>query len=241
MSGITVFTNKIITIKDGVLVFLNRKLVRFSILLLLLGAFYYFLYYSLTYFSVPPVEVRSECRAEGDGFVCNRNFSVPTYEAEFKKNMEETYKNQTIVEKLAGSLPVFFQYSVKFKDNSSRYIWVEQHRKPIPPLKKYRGTCPFPEGFEEKEDGGIFKKNFAISELPNKAEELATALNDCQQSLLIFSEKVDQVERAERYDIFMELNWSGYISIGVLALSLASLMLGIFKIVVQFYKSGFTA
>lgn len=231
--------DKVMVAKDRVLIFLNKRWVRFAILLLLSGFFYYFLYRSLTGFSVPPVEIRSECIAESEGFVCTRKFDVQIYLEEFLRNMEETYKNRTIVEKLAGNLPVFFQYSVGFRDNSSRFVWIKQHRKPIPPLKKYRGECPFPGDFEEREDGGAFKESFAISIVINKAKELATALNDCKQISLVFSEKVDRVERAERYDIFVELNLPSYISIGVLAFSLTSLILGILKIIVKFYKFGF--
>lgn len=239
MLSIETLTVKIIAIKDWVLIFLNKKWVRLLILLLSSGFFYWVLYHSLTDFSVPPVEIRNECRVERDGFICDRKFGVETYYEEFKRNMEETYKNQTIVEKLAGSLPVFFQYSVGFKDNSSKFIWIKQHRESIPPLKKYRGDCPFPEDFEEKEDRGTFKKSSTIFGVLNKAQELATALNNCQQPFFVFSEKVDQVERAEIYDIFVELNWPSYISIGVLALSLMSLILGVLKIIVKFYKFGF--
>ena len=234
-----VITEKIITNK--------RRVFRIIIFVSSVAFLYWFLYYSLTDFYLPPIEIRNDCKTHSDGsingFICERKFDVSAYFEDFKKKVGEIYKSQTIAEKLAGASPELFRYSVGFEDHSTLIVWRNQHQdivhEDILPSGSSRMICPFPEGFEERQNHGNFKEIFGISEIPDKVRELATALNDCQQTPTAFNEKVDKLEKAEKYDIFVKLSWPGRIWIGVLVLPLMSLILGILKSLYKFCKSGF--
>ena len=194
--------------------------------------FYFILYSDLTRsLGVSPIEIRNECNANDEGILCSRKFDVPTYFEDIKKQLGEIPRNQYLVEKLAGSTPELFKYSIGFNDNSSVTAWKGQNTTPF---RRDRGDCPFPSNFTAKENGGIFTERFGLFSVADKLQSLATALNDCVQKTKILPPGMDRIEQTERYDIFIKLSHGSYISLLFLALLLTSLVVAAFKTLFRF-------
>jgi len=190
------------------------------------------LYKSLNYsLNVPSVEIKNTCQKNDTGFSCARNFDVSIYSEEIKATLGEIPKSQTFLEKLAGITPDLLKYSVGFKDESIIKIWEGQHSRSFTPTSP--GLCKFPDGFEQIEGGGRYKKEFGLLEIPTKLKELATSLNDCRQFIYLHPEG-SNFEREEKYNIFVKTTFRNWIILIFLSLSLTMIVLKVIKFLWKF-------
>lgn len=211
--------------------------IKLAIVILLVFGFFYILYSNLTYgLKVNPIEIKNICTEES--LSCTRKFDVPTYFEDLKKQWNRIPRNQTAIEKLAGVTPDIFTYTIEFQDASELKAWKGQHPEILP--NPSRGKCPFSKiGVIETKEGGHYEEKFGLNEITGRLRDLATALNDCEQYLLVFPPEVDSIERTEKYNIFIKLGFWSYISLLILSISLASLMLSIVKSLYKFIAREF--
>ena len=163
----------------------------------------------------PAIEIANDCKQEESRITCTRKFDPEIYSNGIKQQIDKFPGNEGVFEKIAGASPELFKYSISFTDNSKVTGWKDQNTYPIQDGPKF---CNFSDEFKITGVLGKLKKEVGLEGIVPRLKEIATNLNDCIVPISLNNGNYSKIERSERYDVHVSLNWVSYVSITIFAL-----------------------